>query len=204
MGGAIRRPDQAGQDLVLHSHRPMGFNGSGTERVLQLTAGHGQRSRQRRRRSDADAVLPRPARVAVCEHSRPTRAGLPRRFDWYRNTLGAHDRADHVRRIAFNIYARSSEVLPLHDWPLYRRELDRVRTRLGLVSVRCRARYVDRAAHQPPPAGGRRIVADGQLGELRGTGRFPRRSLDSRNGNQLSLRCHDASDRAEGANRAQR
>ncbi len=104
MGGAVRRPDQAGQDLVLRGHRPMGFHGSAAERLLQLAAGHSQRSRQGRCRSDADAVLPGPAGLAVCEHRRPTRVGLPRRFDWYRNHARARDHADRRSKNRFNIY----------------------------------------------------------------------------------------------------
>ena len=57
-------------------------------------------------------------------------------------SLGPHHRAGDVEG-SRQLLRRPPEVLPLHHRPVHRRELDRVRARLGLVSVRRRAGHVD-------------------------------------------------------------
>ena len=106
-----------------------------------------------------------PTITFVPDTSRPAAS-----YDWYRN---------HSLRTTHQLLLRHPEVLPLHDGSLHGRERDRVRARVGLVAVRRRARHVDGADYEPVAARGGRVMAGGQLGELRRAGRAPRRSVHS-------------------------
>ena len=99
---------------------------------------------------------------------------------------------------------RHPEVVPLHDRTVHRRQRDRIGARLGLVAVRRRPGHLDGAGHEPAAARSRRVVADGQLGELRRDGRDARRPIDPRAVDQLPVRRDDSSDGADCADRPQR
>ena len=114
-------------------------------------------------------------------------------FDWYRT---------HAGRITYQLLYRPSEGLSLYDGPIHRRERNRARARMGLVSIRRRARDVDGAADQPLAARSRRVVANRELGQLRRAGRHARRSLHPRNCDELSLRRHEHPHRTGGAHGA--
>ncbi len=77
-GWAVRRTDQAGQDLVLRGHRPMGFHGSGAERLLQLAAGQGERARAKASSDQRRRCSTRASRARPTPTRRPTPADRPR------------------------------------------------------------------------------------------------------------------------------
>ena len=141
---ADRRPDQAGQDLVLRGDRALGFHGPAAERLLQPAAGQGEHPRQGRRRSDADVVLSRASRASPYAKSLQrlrTPAGRPRASTGIAPTPAASRRRSTPKN-RINFYADLQKDCRCTTGPVHRRELDRIRARLGLVRRRasCRAR----------------------------------------------------------------
>ena len=86
-------------------------------------------------------------------------------FDWYRNHAGRIT-AQVTSKDRINFYADLQKSCRCTTGSVHRRELNRVRARMGLVPVRCGAGHLDQAGDQPHAARSGRIVADGELGQL--------------------------------------
>ena len=156
------------------------------ERLLQSAAGHGDIPATASS-ADADAVLSRAARHAYAtrlpDTSRP--AGQLRLVSQPRR-CGITWQATDKQPV--QLLRRHPEVVPLHHRAVHRRQRHRVRARLGLVAVGRRAGHVDGADDQPAAARSRRLVADGQLGELRRSTASPATTARFSRRDQLPLR----------------
>ena len=182
-GRADRRPDQAGQDLVLRRDRPLGLDGAAAERVLQPAAGQGEYSWQGHRRSDARRCSTRASRdrrtrtsdtPTSAQPSRPpasTGTGTtPGRITTQVDTEEPHQLSTRDLqkscRCTTGPFTGANSIESERGWDWYPS---------GVVQGTWTAPVSSRLLLE---AGA--VVADGQLGELRGRGRHAERPLDPR------------------------